>query len=371
MTAGVSVPKALDGLGTFAAIPPTVANTPASIAPKAPLFVSVASLLAHQRPQRWLVKGLIEAPSTVLIFGPSGGGKTFVAADLAGATATSGQWAGKDVVGGPVFYLAGEGRIGLLRRFQAWQLKRKVTIPEDRMFLSVVRIELNALGAAEVELEVERRAQEIGTPPALLVIDTLARALAGGSDENSAKDMGAFINAVDQIRDRFECVVLIVHHAGVADDKRARGSTSLKAAMDAELCITKRGTIRTMEMTKLKDLPDEPHPQEFALESELLGQDEDGNLITSAVVEWKGRTTIKTSTTITKAESLGLETLRTACAGSDNSSLSTWRTAFYGKHWGDSDEVKKKAFQRVRASLAGKKLININGEHYSIEGGGK
>jgi hypothetical protein len=340
--------------------------TAPAIGPKAPLFASLSSLLANPRPQRWLVKRLIEAPSTTMFFGPSGCGKSFIAVDLAGATATGGQWAGHAVVGGPVFYIAGEGRIGLLRRFRAWQLKRGVTIPEDRLFLSVVSIELNASGAAEVALEVERRAKDNGEPPALIIVDTLSRMMPAGGDENATKDMMAFVKAVDQIRDRFDCVAVIVHHAGVADDKRARGSTSLKAAMDAELCITKRGAIRTAEWTKLKDLPDEPHPQEFALESELLGQDEDGNLITSAVVAWQGRAAVRSITSTTKAENLGLETLRAALAGGDNTTLFTWRPIFYAKHWGDCDDAKQKSFRRVRESLASKGLISIDGDHYSI-----
>lgn len=340
--------------------------TAPAIGPKAPLFASLSSLLANPRPQRWLVKGLIEAPSTVMVFGASGSGKSFITVDLAGASATSGQWAGHAVTGGPVYYIAGEGRIGLLRRFRAWQLKRKATIPEGQLFLSVVSIELNASGAAEVALEVERRAEDTGEPPALIIVDTLSRMMPAGNDENSAKDMMAFVKAVDQIRDRFNCVAVIVHHTGVADDKRARGSTSLKAAMDAELCVTRRGAIRTAEWTKLKDLPDEPHPQEFALESELLGQDEEGKLITSAVVAWKGRTALKATAYTTKAENLGLETLRAAIAGGDKTTLFTWRPIFYAKHWGDTDDAKQKSFRRVRESLAGKGLISIEGEHYSI-----
>jgi hypothetical protein len=136
--------------------------------------------------------------------------------------------------------------------------------------------------------------------------------------------------------------------------------------MDAELCIAKRGAIRTAEWSKLKDLPEEPHPQEFSLEPELLGQDEDGNLITSAVVAWKGRTTLKAAITTTKAESLGLDTLRAALAGGDKTTLFTWRPIFYAKHYGDTDDAKQKSFRRVRESLAGKGLISIEGDHYSI-----
>ena len=98
----------------------------------------------------------------------------------------------------------------------------------------------------------------------------------------------------------------------------------------------------------------------------LLDQDEDGELITSCVVSWQGRAAVKATVTTTKAESLGLDTLRTAFAGGDWATLGTWRTIFYAKHWGDNDDAKQKSFRRVRESLAGKGLIAIDGEHYSI-----
>lgn len=351
---------------------PSLEPKPAPIGPKSPLFASLATLLAKPRPMRWLVKGLIESPSTAVTFGPSGGGKSFVMVDLAASTATGVQWCGRGVVAGPVFYIAGEGRTGLLRRFEAWQLKRKVKIPDDRLFLSAVRIELNDLGAAEVELEVKRIAGEIGAAPVLIIVDTLARALPTGSDENSAKDMGAFINIVDRLRDRFQCVAMIVHHSGVADDKRTRGSTALKGALETELRITSRGVTRIADWTKLKDLPEEPHPQEFVLEKELLGQDDDGNFITSCVVEWKGETEVKASTTVTAGEDLGLLTLKTAIKEGDDggfdASLEGWRRAYYKKSTAEDTAAKRQAFNRIRKSLAQKGLITVDNDRYSITG---
>jgi len=336
------------------------------VASRRQLFAPLATLLANPTPRRWLVKDLVEWPSTLLIFGPSGSGKSFVGVDLAAATACGGEWMAKAVTPGPVYYVAGEGHRGLLRRFQAWQTRHGTTIPEHRLFLSTVPIELSIPGAAEVEAEIFRRTQETGEAPALIVIDTLARALPADADENTAKDMMGFIKAADGLKERFGCVVAVIHHSGVADDKRARGSTALKAAVDAELCITKRGGIRTAEWTKLKDLPEEPHPQEFIFVSELLGMDEDGALITSAVVEWRGAATSKAPAALTPTEELGLETLKTACAGTGTASLDEWRRVFYLKHWGDDAEAKRKAFLRVRSSLVKKGVIDIVGDLYSI-----
>lgn len=345
---------------------PVVDTSPPKEKPRPALFESLSALLASQRPQKWLVHGRVESPSTILVFGPSTSGKTFVMVDLAGATATSTPWAGREVTGGPVYYLCGEGKVGLLRRFQAWQLQRKVAIPKDRLFISTVRIELNELGATAVETEVERITTEIGASPALLIIDTMARALPFGSDENSAKDAGAFINICDRIRDRFNCVVAIVHHTGTVDDRRARGSTALKAAMDAELLVAKKGIARVAEWTKLKDLADELYPQEFILKPEILGQSEDGEMVTSAVVEWHGRSAARPTVSTTKAENLALDLLRKLGGTTGQIGLDAWRAEFFGQHWGDCEETKRKAFNRARAGLAEKNLIQIEDGRYTL-----
>jgi hypothetical protein len=279
------------------------------------------------------------------------------------------EWGEREVASpGPVYYIAGEGRGPLLRRFQAWQLNRKVIIPADRLYISSSRIELDDRGASRVENEIERRAKETGTSPSLIIVDTMARALPSGSDENSAKDIGDFINTVDQIRDLFNCVVVIIHHSGHMEDKRARGSSALRAAMDVELCITKREGARIAEWTKLKDLPEEPRPQEFVLERVLVSAEEDGELISSAVVSWRGQVARRTSTVLTKVESLALNTLTTTIVkeGTPSTSLDGWREEFYSRHWGDSDSAKQKAFRRVRESLAGKNLIVVRDGLYSL-----
>ncbi|MBE0568743.1 MAG: AAA family ATPase [Deltaproteobacteria bacterium] len=334
-----------------------------------PLFESLATLLANPIRPRWLIKGLIETPATGVIFGASGAGKSFVAVDLAGSCAAGEDWAGREVASpGPVYYIAGEGRGPLIRRFQAWQFNRKVTIPADRLFISSSRIELDDRGAAGVKGEIEQRAKETGASPSLIIIDTMARALPSGSDENSAKDVGDFINTVDLIRDLFNCVVLIIHHSGHMEEKRARGSSALRAALDVELCITNREGARIAEWTKLKDLPEEPCPQEFVLERVLVSAEEDGDLISSAVVSWQGQAARRPTITQTRTEKLGLKTLTITILEEESSStsLDAWREEFYSQHWGDNDAAKQKAFRRVRESLVGKDLIVVRDGLYSL-----
>lgn len=350
---------------TLEAKPEAVDNKPA------PLFVPVAQLLENPRKPNWFVRGYIESPSTVRIFGPSGSGKSFVSVDLATACVTNGRWMDKRVEGGACFYIAGEGHVGLARRFRAWQLHHGVARLPDNLYLSTARIELNTVGAQEVMEEVERICEESGDAPALIVIDTLARAMPAGKDENSTKDMGEFVNEVDRIRDKFQCVAVIIHHTGNTETHRARGASSMLAAVDAEMSVSMQGVIRVANWVKLKDQPLDATGHEFALIREIIGEDESAEedeerIITSCVAKWQGRTTTKAANTITKAERLGLDTLAATIADGDSTTLGSWRTAFYVKHWGDNEEAKKKAFGRVRASLAGKDMVKIDGDRYSV-----
>jgi hypothetical protein len=276
---------------------------------------------------------------------------------------------GRKVSAGSVFYISGEGNVGLLRRFQAWQIKRGVTIPKGRIFMSNARIEISEVGAEAVVQEVKDRAKEIGTSPALVVIDTLNRAMPSGADENSAKDIGAFFNIVDRIRDEFDCVVMVVHHTGQANKDRARGSSAIKAVLDTELCVSEeaRGGTRIVECKKLKDLPEEPRPQKFTLVPVTLGVDEeDGEPITSCVVKWEGRTVKKKVVKATPAEELGLHTLKIALKGRLDASLEEWRKEFYTRHTGDNKKSKKDTFNRVRGGLVQKGLVNVRDDVYSL-----
>jgi len=172
-----------------------------------------------------------------------------------------------------VYYIAGEGHTGLERRFKAWQLHHGLERLPDSLYLSTARIELNVVGSLEVETEVERISKETGTTPALIVIDTLARAMPAGKDENSTRDMGEFTNEVDKLRDKLRCAMVIIHHTGNTETHRARGASSMLAAMDAEMHVFMQGAVRTAKWVKLKDQPLDPNGYEFTFKRVELGED--------------------------------------------------------------------------------------------------
>src|SRR5262249_26787608 len=103
---------------------------------------------------------------------------------------------------------------------------------------------------------------------------------------SSDEDMGNYIRACDRVREAFKCAVLVIHHSGIVDT-RPRGHTSLTGAADAQIAIKRHGTINTATVEYLKDGPDgsEGARITFRLEPVDVGQDEDGESITSCVVE--------------------------------------------------------------------------------------
>ena len=73
-----------------------------------------------------------------------------------------------------------------------------------------------------------------GLPMRWVIIDTLARAMAG-MEENSAKDMGAAIAGMETISSALDCAVTVIHHSGKDTSRGERGSNSLRGAAEASI----------------------------------------------------------------------------------------------------------------------------------------
>lgn len=185
-------------------------------------LLSYGDLLALPEPT-WLVAGIIPEGLAVL-FGAPGTYKSFVALDWALCVATGRPWHGHAVEGGHVVYVAAEGAGGLARRVGAWAEHHGATV-DDLGQIHFLAQAVNLLDGDQVE-RTRKTLATLPEPPALLVVDTAARSMVGG-DENSARDVGSFIAAVDEQRVGTR---LVVHHAGKGGDER--GSSALRGAAD-------------------------------------------------------------------------------------------------------------------------------------------
>lgn len=228
----------------------------------------------------YVVKGVIPANSLCSIYGASGSYKSFLAGSWGCHISTGKAWAGKTVAHGSVMYVVGEGGIGVPRRVKAWEITNGQTV--DNMYLVNTPVfPASPSEVSEMVIAAKQVEAETGKPVRLIIIDTLARCF-GGADENDSKDMGAFIRGCDELKAKTGATVLVVHHSGKDESKGARGSSSFRAALDAEYRISRegKGGALIIACTKMKDA-EEPETKAYDLKVVELFTDADGEHITS------------------------------------------------------------------------------------------
>lgn len=256
--------------------------------PTGAVLATLSNLLSTPSVPNWLVRKTIPAAAAGVMFGAPGTGKTFLAIDLAASVATGALFNKNRTKQGPVVYVAGEGHSAIATRFKAWFTSRNITTGKDQIHVSRTAVSLiNPEPFAALVAEID----ELTTKPALVVIDTLFRATAG-ADVNDAQAMTQFWTAVDMIKTRYDCTVLVVHHTGRQEQGRSFGSIVLLANADFEISLTRDATtkIASVENTKQKD--GEPFPSiQYRLKQVHLGfhvYPEDGEIenIASCVCEF-------------------------------------------------------------------------------------
>ena len=181
----------------------------------------------------WLLDGLILAGASVgFLTGAPASGKSFIMLSICLAVAAGkADWFGRQLKAhGAVFYVSSEGVTDMKLRLQAWGIEHGIDIRGLPFFLlhetiNFVRVEDQAKLKRTVHSGVERA----GIQPALIVVDTWSRVLAG-SDENSTLDAGIAVAAIDDLKVTFKCPIAAVHHLSKAGDMR--GSTVYAAAAD-------------------------------------------------------------------------------------------------------------------------------------------
>lgn len=229
----------------------------------------------------YLVEDVADAGSMIVTYGASNTGKSYVALDMAFRVARGEPWIGRKTKQGLVVYVAAEGREGFKRRIAAY--KKHYGAPDIPFALVPCPIDLQSDKAdtkALIRLVQEEEAH-YGQKCVLVVIDTLARAMAGG-DENTATDMGRFVGHCDRITEATNAAVHVIHHTGKDASRGARGSSALRAATDTELEVAGGA----MTVAKQRDMGF-VKPEHFKLTALEIGHRADGKAVTACVVEWR------------------------------------------------------------------------------------
>ncbi|MDE3797706.1 AAA family ATPase [Sinorhizobium meliloti] len=213
----------------------------------------LSEIVVDDAEPEFLVDELLPLRGLATIYGAPGSAKTFLAIDLSLSVAGGVPFFGKEVSQGGVVYIAAEAGAGLRKRVIA--AREEKAIPPDvapfAMMARAPNLGPKRSDAATLIGDIQAEWPSDAAPIRLVVVDTLARTLRG--DENSAADMGAFVENAAAIAAAFNCLVLVIHHSGKDAERGMRGSSNLNGATDAEWQISSKDGIRTVLLRKMKD----------------------------------------------------------------------------------------------------------------------
>jgi hypothetical protein len=277
-----------------------IAETRALIAPPyKPKFRSIAySEIGNTGiPHSYLVKNLLVDREKSVLGGESQAGKSFLATDLGFAVCRGVDFQGFKVRNPKgVVYIASESAGGVVNmRVPAY--KKHFGLSNDELPIRFVVQSPDLFNGVDqtkaLIQDIQHYASTFPVPLGLIIIDTFS-ASTPGADENKGADVSRILGHLDMIREQCEAHVMIVHHMNAGGEK-LRGHTSIFANFDTVLTVQQteehdrpeQGNarkIRTMTTAKQKDGV-QGSLRKFILRVIDLGQDEDGDPITSCVCD--------------------------------------------------------------------------------------
>lgn len=232
-----------------------------------------------------IIRGILDADSLSTWWGDSEAGKSFLALDRDLHIAHGIKWRGHKTRKGFVLYIIGEGKNGMIRRVKAWHEYHGLPISDNIAFSIIPSALCQPESVNELIIDIQKLIKETGKNPTLIELDTLNRNF-GQGDENSTKDMTAFVAGMDTLRRSTGAAISTVHHCGHGAKDRGRGSIVLHTNVDFEFKVSKSGNCldeycTTMEFIKVKDY-DKPAPLSWSWKIQSLPwmeYDDDDNLI--------------------------------------------------------------------------------------------
>ena len=258
--------------------PPPPAPSPVTM-PKRRLIT--ADELCALPPTPFVVRGILPAVGLAAIYGEPGSGKSFLALDLAHAiSAGRPLWFGFPVRQAPVAYVALEGQGGLSKRIEALKKHLGQQCSDNLRFWPDA---FNLL-AAENVIDLAKEVLVAVGAGAVIIIDTLNQA-SPGADENASQDMGRIIASGKQLAALVGGLVVFVHHAGKSRSAGLRGHSSLNAAMDTVIEVTKDQASHSWRLAKAKDDSGDVW-RPFELRVYEVGSDSYGSVTSCAVAQW-------------------------------------------------------------------------------------
>jgi hypothetical protein len=319
-------------------------------------------------PIPWRVRGVYPATGLAAMFGPSKSGKSFLCFDAACNIADGADWFGYRTEAADVVMVCLEGESGYKLRSQAWQKHYGKRLPERlRLVMQPFRL-TDPQDIADLAAVVP--------PGAVVFVDTMNRA-APTADENSSRDMGEIIEGAKALQRLTQGLVILVAHTGKDTSKGLRGHSSLLAALDGAIEVSRDGDRRKWSVDKAKDgIDGAEHP--FRLEVLELGQDEYGETLTSCAVSLEGIDALHQYVKpMTARQSEVMQAFWRAApvagllnAEGDFAGLhrESWRGEFYKSCAADSQAAKQKAFVRAIQDLTNLGHVSVVDDVFRLDG---
>jgi hypothetical protein len=352
-----------------------------SVTQPAPRLIRMGSV-GKVAPRDWLVKNILAQGEMSALFAPSGGGKSFIALDMAARIAMGLPWFGHKVEKTGVLYVAGEGATGFQYRMIAWEREMKIgdadfhLLPEALDFYSS-----DGSGHSIIDAAIASIKNDYQVNVGLIVLDTLSQMMPGGVDSDP-RDMERFIGHVKRLRLRTGAHVMLVHHTGKDKDRGMRGWSGLGAACDTVFEVTRPddGGPHIIRIDKQKDGPDKVTFMCY-IKPVTLGIDDDDDAITSCVLTPVGDDETHGNPTTTGQARIALDALDEALKTDAEAppvtpefenvtrivTLESWSDHFdllfetRKKGGFASDAARRQAWSRVKKTLLNKGLIKIEG----------
>ena len=232
---------------------------------------------------QWLIKRLLPSRGLCIVYGPPSCGKSFLVLHAMLHVASGTRYAGHKTYQGRVIYIAAEGQGGFRKRVRA--AGEALGLDETTLQFDLITVAPD-LGTGEGDAlilieAIQRKARQGDLPVVAIVVDTTSRVL-GGADENG-EGLATFVKNAGLIEQAFKRLTIGIHHTGW-EGTRMRGWSGLHGACDAEWAVSLQEGKRLVQIPKMKD-GEQDLEWYFSLRTVTVGLDEDGEAVTTCVVD--------------------------------------------------------------------------------------
>ena len=228
-------------------------------------FNCFADFIIPIGPEIFVLERTIVEGGVTMITGESGCGKTWVAVDLCLSILQGEEWLGLKTKQKNIFIIDEEsGKNRLIRRMRKLAAGREMLNISSGEIVSpsseIGRLPIKGRTMRQTDLRhssfVMRMEQKINKDDiGVILIDAFAD-VTPGANENDVKDMVHAVNNLKYLCEKTGVTIIIIHHNGKAKESAYRGSTAIKAAVDAMLVIhrEKDSDILSIESEKERDI---------------------------------------------------------------------------------------------------------------------